>query len=56
MIRKQPASSSYLLGVRGFLSHYGVDHSEARRYSVKDYGEGVIGIDLNDSYQAVGRK
>ena len=55
-VRKQPSSTSFLVGLRGFFNHYDIDHSEAKRYSAKDYGDGVFGFSLTEPYQLVGRE
>jgi len=47
-VRKQPASESYLLTGRGFLSYYGLDTTGIRRYRARVFEGGVVGFSLID--------
>jgi hypothetical protein len=54
-MRKQKASNSYLLSIRAFTIYHKIDTTKSRRYVAHDYGNGAIGIALNESFSEVSR-
>lgn len=54
MVRKQPASVSYIVSGQAFTKFYGIDTSVARRYDAEMFDD-VLGFSLEDDFQEVGR-
>jgi hypothetical protein len=54
-LRKQQKSDSYLLAGRAFTQYYQIPVGEARRYNATDFGDGILGANLNDEYSTVTR-
>ncbi len=50
-LRKQSKSESFLLAGKAFTQYYGIQTGEARRYVAKDFGDGIIGAELEGDTQ-----
>ncbi len=48
IVRKQNYAESYLMTARAFVVYYGIEHGEARHYSLKDFGDGIVGFSLKN--------
>ncbi|MGH8873897.1 MAG: hypothetical protein ACRDVM_01415 [Acidimicrobiia bacterium] len=46
-VQRQPESGSCSVNARTFLEHYEVERPVARRFLAKDYGDGILGIELD---------
>jgi hypothetical protein len=55
-VRKQQQAQSYLVGAQGFVAHYGIPTRRARRFTGRDYGDGVWGFDLNEGVAVQNRR
>lgn len=55
MMRKQKASDSFLIAGKAFTQYYGIETGEARRYIAKDFGDGILGAELNAEFSTVSR-
>ena len=56
LLRRQGTGDVYLVAGKLYCDHYGIDTTSARRYAARDYGEGIIGICLDEEYALVERK
>lgn len=55
LLRRQGKSGVFLVSAKLFVAHYKIDVSQARRYQARDFGEGIVGLGLQDSCAFVGR-
>jgi len=56
MLRKQSKSDSFLLAGKAFTAYYGIPVGEARRYVAKDFGDGILGAELEGDYTDASRE
>ena len=56
MLRKQAKSDSFLLAGKAFTAYYKIPTGEARRYVAKDFGDGILGVELEGEFVDASRE
>ena len=52
IVRKQKHAESYLITAKAFVSYYGIELREARHYSLKNFGDGIVGFSLENDLKS----
>jgi len=47
-VRKQARSESYLVAGMGFVAFHAIEAATDRRYTVRSYGDGIVGFSLRE--------
>ena len=56
-MRKQAKSDSFLLAGKAFTQYYGIETGgSSRRYFAQDYGDGILGAELDSAHTVVSRE